>query len=90
MSRPRRRLAFGTSLVEGWFGLLARRTRAGAVVRRLRDEVAKAVNAPDVLAHLLFKVCCRIANEPGQWRDTVSAELDRWSKVINAAGIKAE
>jgi tripartite-type tricarboxylate transporter receptor subunit TctC len=60
------------------------------VVRRLRDEVAKAVNAPDVLAQFAVQGVLPVANEPEQWRDTVIAELDRWSKVIKAAGIKAE
>jgi hypothetical protein len=31
-----------------------------------------------------------VASEPDQWRNSISAELDRWSKVISAAGIKAE
>jgi tripartite-type tricarboxylate transporter receptor subunit TctC len=77
-------------LVEGWFGLLAPPNTPGSVVRRLRDEVAKAVNAPDVLAQFAVQGVLPVANEPEQWRDTVSAELDRWSKVIKAAGIKAE
>jgi tripartite-type tricarboxylate transporter receptor subunit TctC len=77
-------------LVEGWFGLLAPPNTPEAVVRRLRDEVAKAVNSPDVLAQFAVQGVLPVANEPEQWRDTISAELDRWSKLINAAGIKAE
>jgi tripartite-type tricarboxylate transporter receptor subunit TctC len=77
-------------LVEGWFGLLAPPNTPRAVARRLRDEVAKAVNAPDVLAQFSVQGVLPLANEPEQWRDIISAELDRWSKVINAAGIKSE
>jgi tripartite-type tricarboxylate transporter receptor subunit TctC len=77
-------------LVEGWFGLLAPPNTPEAVVRRLRDEIAKEVNAPDILAQFAVQGVLPVGSEPEQWRDTISAELDRWSKVITAAGIKAE
>jgi tripartite-type tricarboxylate transporter receptor subunit TctC len=77
-------------LVEGWFGLLAPPKTPEVLVRRLRDEIAKAVYAPDIQAQFSVQGVLPVANEPEQWRDTISAELDRWSKVINAAGIKPE
>jgi tripartite-type tricarboxylate transporter receptor subunit TctC len=76
--------------VDGWFGLLAPPNTPRDVVKRLRDEVAKATAAPDVVAQFATQGVLPVANEPEQWRDTIKSELDRWSKVINEAGIKAE
>jgi tripartite-type tricarboxylate transporter receptor subunit TctC len=39
-------------LVDRWFGILAPTDTPPAVVKRLRDEVAKAVAAPDVVDRL--------------------------------------
>jgi tripartite-type tricarboxylate transporter receptor subunit TctC len=76
--------------VDGWFGLLAPPNTPPAVVKRVRDEVAKAVAAPDVVAQFAAQGVVPVASEPDQWRDTIKSELDRWTKVIREAGIKAE
>jgi tripartite-type tricarboxylate transporter receptor subunit TctC len=76
--------------VDGWFGLLAPPNTPDAVVRRLRDEVAKAVTAPEIVAQLAAQGVEPVASEPEQWRDLIKHELDRWGKVISTAGIKAE
>jgi tripartite-type tricarboxylate transporter receptor subunit TctC len=76
--------------VDGWFGLLAPPKTPPAIAKRLRDEVARAVAAPDVVAQFAVQGVTAVASEPEQWRDTIRNEVDRWSKVISAAGIKAE
>jgi tripartite-type tricarboxylate transporter receptor subunit TctC len=76
--------------VDGWFGLLAPPNTPPAVVKRLRDEVAKATTAPDIVAQFATQGVEPVASEPQQWRDYINNELDRWSNVINAAGIKVE
>ena len=76
--------------VDGWFGLLAPPNTPLDVVKRLRDEVAKATTAPDVVAQFATQGVLPVANEPDEWRKTMENELDRWGKVINEAGIKVE
>jgi tripartite-type tricarboxylate transporter receptor subunit TctC len=76
--------------VDGWFGLLAPPNTPPDVVKRLRDEVAKAVTAPDMVAQFATQGVVPVASEPNQWRDYLKSELDRWGKVINEAGIKVE
>jgi tripartite-type tricarboxylate transporter receptor subunit TctC len=76
--------------VDGWFGLLAPPNTPPAIAKRLRDEVARAVAAPDVVAQFAMQGVTGVANEPEQWRDMIGNELGRWSKVISAAGIKAD
>jgi tripartite-type tricarboxylate transporter receptor subunit TctC len=76
--------------VAGWFGLLAPADTPAPVVKAIRDEVAKIVAMPDIVAQFESQGMRPIANEPGEWRDYINSELDRWSKVIKDAGIKAE
>lgn len=76
--------------VDGWFGLLAPPNTPPDVVKRLRDEVAKAVMTPEIVTQLAAQGVEPIASEPEQWRDMIKHELDRWGKVISTAGIKAE
>jgi tripartite-type tricarboxylate transporter receptor subunit TctC len=76
--------------VDGWFGLLAPPDTPADIVKRLRDEVAKAATSPDVFAQFAAQGVLPVASEPDQWRDTIKSELDRWGKVIKDAGIKVE
>jgi tripartite-type tricarboxylate transporter receptor subunit TctC len=76
--------------VAGWFGLLAPPHTPADVVQKLRDEVAKAVASPDVIAQFEKQGVVAVASQPSQWRDYIRAELDRWDKVVKDAGIKPE
>ncbi len=51
----------------GWFGILAPAGTPPAIAQRLRDEVAKAVAAPDVVATLASQGMAPLATQPGEW-----------------------
>jgi tripartite-type tricarboxylate transporter receptor subunit TctC len=74
----------------GWFGILAPANTPPAIAKRLRDEVAKAVTAPDAVAQLDSQGMQPLATEPEEWRVYLKSELDRYSKIIKEAGIKPE
>jgi tripartite-type tricarboxylate transporter receptor subunit TctC len=74
----------------GWFGILAPAGTPSAIAQRLRDEVAKAVAAPDVVATLDTQGMAPLATQPEEWRKYLQAELDRYAKIIKDAGIKPE
>ena len=76
--------------VAGWFGLLAPPNTPDNIVQVLRDEVAKAVKSPDVLAQFEQQGVVPVASQPAQWGNYIKAELDRWGKVVDEAGIKPE
>jgi tripartite-type tricarboxylate transporter receptor subunit TctC len=76
--------------VAGWFGLLGPPNMPLARAKALRDEVARAVAAPDVVAQLDAQGTRPIASEPAEWGAYIRQELDRWGKVIKDANIKAE
>ncbi len=76
--------------ISGWFGILAPSNTPPAIVKRLRDEVAKAVAAPDVVAQLGSQGMQPLATQPEEWDRYLKAELARYTKIIKDANIKPE
>ena len=74
--------------IAGWFGILAPTGTPAAVVRRLRDEVAKAVTSPDVAAQLDGQGMVPVGSQPEEWRTYLQSELATYSKIIKDADIK--
>jgi tripartite-type tricarboxylate transporter receptor subunit TctC len=76
--------------IAGWFGILAPAGMPPAIAQRLRDEVAKAVAAADVIAQLDSQGMQPLASQPKEWHDYMLAELERYAKIIKDANIKPE
>jgi tripartite-type tricarboxylate transporter receptor subunit TctC len=76
--------------VESWIGLFAPTGTAPAIVTRLHEEVATLLATPEV-AETLFQggVQAGIAS-PNELRDLVKTELERYRRVVAAAGLRAE
>jgi tripartite-type tricarboxylate transporter receptor subunit TctC len=73
-----------------WLGLVMAPGTAAPIVDRLNQEVHRALNLPDVQARLVEGGNVAIPSTPQQYRERVEREIARWSKVLTAAGIKAE
>jgi len=76
--------------IAGWFGILAPTGTPSAIAQRLREEVAKAVAVPDVIAQLDAQGMLPLATQPNEWRDYLKSELDRYVKIIKDANIKPD
>jgi tripartite-type tricarboxylate transporter receptor subunit TctC len=74
--------------VSNYFGILAPPDTPAAVVQTLRDEVAKAVAAPDVAALFDKQGMKPVANQPAEFGKVLASDLARWSEVIKKAGIE--
>ena len=55
----------------GWFGILAPAGTPPAIAQKLRDEVAKAVAAPDVVETLDKQGMEPLATQPGEYGTTI-------------------
>jgi tripartite-type tricarboxylate transporter receptor subunit TctC len=75
---------------EPCFGLLAPANTPPAIAKRLRDEVAGALAAPEIAAELERQGLRPLASEPEQWRADLKNELAHYATMINAAGIKPQ
>ncbi|MBM3359018.1 MAG: tripartite tricarboxylate transporter substrate binding protein [Betaproteobacteria bacterium] len=76
--------------VTQWYGILAPAGTPPAIVERLQKEIAIAIANPKV-AQLFVKLGTQpVSNTPAQFSTLIRSEIERWTKVIKAAGIKAD
>jgi tripartite-type tricarboxylate transporter receptor subunit TctC len=73
-----------------WYGLVAPAKTPEPVLAKLRDEVAKALKTPDMVARIR-----ELGSEPGaafgkDFGAFMAAETKKWAEVIRASGAKAD
>jgi len=73
-----------------WYGLLAPKATARAIVKKLNREVVAIINLPEVKANLLAEGAEPVGNTPEQFGEFIKAEIAKWGKVIRTAGLRAE
>jgi len=76
--------------VDGWFGLFAPAGTPPAIVQRLNTEVVRILDMPDIKAQLLAQGAEPAGGSAADFARFVQAEHDKWARVIQQAGIKAE
>lgn len=73
-----------------WHGFLTTAGTPKAVVDRLNQEVVKALNQPDVKQAFVARGLLPVGNTAEQFDAYIRNEMQKWSKVIKEAGIKAQ
>lgn len=74
--------------IDRWLGIVAPAGTPPAIAKRLRDEVAKAAAAPDVVDRLGQQGMEAVASEPEEWGAYLKSELARYAGIIKFTGIK--
>ena len=76
--------------VESWIGLFAPSGTPAAVVSRVHQEVAALLAASDVI-ETLYQAGVQVGiAPPDELRELVKTELERYRRVVAAAGLRAE
>lgn len=73
-----------------WFGIFAPAGTPPAVVERLNNSINAAMNSQQMKDRLLTQGADPLSGTPQQLADLVRSELDKYGKIIKAAGIKVE
>ena len=73
-----------------WYGLLSAKATPRPIIDKLNKEVVAIVNLPDIKSHLLTEGAEPVGNTPEQFGALIRAEIDKWGKVIHAAGLRAD
>lgn len=76
--------------VTTWQGVSAPAKTPRAIIERLNSEIVRALNSPDLRERLTGLGAEPAGNTPEQYAAFVQNEIDKWAKVIKAAGIKGE
>ena len=73
-----------------WYGLMAPAGTPDAIANKLSEEQRAIVNLPDVRAHLAGVGMDSNPTSAAEMRQIMTTELDKWGKVVKAAGIQPQ
>jgi len=81
---------FGDFEAVAWFGLVVTGGSPPAAIARLNAEANKALKAPDVREKLIAQAMYPAGTTPEQFDAHIRSEMEKYAKVIKAAGIKVD
>jgi tripartite-type tricarboxylate transporter receptor subunit TctC len=73
-----------------WIGIIVPAKTPGDIVARLSQETLAVMRDPDVVKLLNDQQVTPMATGPQEFEQLIRTDLERWAKVIKAAGIKGE
>jgi len=76
--------------VTNWYSVMSVGGTPKAVVKRLHEEIHRAIAAPDMRERFAASALEPAPNTPEQFRKMVADEIQRWTRVIKDAGIRQE
>lgn len=74
----------------GWYGLVAPARTPKAVTAALQSHLHKALNRPEMKERLASQAIEGIASTPDELTRHLRSELDKWTAVVKAAGLRAD
>lgn len=74
----------------GWYGIVAPAATPKDVIARLNSELIRILRTPDIADRLNGMAAEPAPGTPEQFGSFLRAEIDKWAKVVKAAGMKAE
>jgi tripartite-type tricarboxylate transporter receptor subunit TctC len=72
-----------------WYGVLAPARTSRAIVRRLNEEIVRAVSTPEFSAALTVQGATPFTSTPEAFTALLKEEIAKWGKLIRSAGITA-
>ena len=76
--------------VIGWIGIGAPQGTPAEIVRRLNGEINAALGDPKIAARFTDLGTDLFISSPEQFAKFIVEDVDQWSRVVKAAGLKLE
>lgn len=73
-----------------WYGFLAPARTPREIVTKLHGEIMKAIKLPEVRERMATLGTEPIGSTPEEFTEQIRGDLDKWGKVVKAAGIQPE
>lgn len=73
-----------------WYGIIAPAGTPKSVVTRLHGAIVQAIAEPDIRQRLLAQGIDPVGSTPEEFAAYVKAEIGKWAKVLQTAGVKPE
>jgi tripartite-type tricarboxylate transporter receptor subunit TctC len=76
--------------VSAWYGVLAPAGTPRPIVNRLSADLARMLRIPEVREALLAQGNDPVGSTPEEFGRHLRTEIDKWSKVVQASGLRAD
>ena len=76
--------------VVGWYGVIGPANMPAPLVKRLHEELVKALNLPDVRSRIEGDGSQPVGSSPEEFRAFMHADLDKWAKLVKESGAKLD
>jgi tripartite-type tricarboxylate transporter receptor subunit TctC len=73
-----------------WYGILAPARTPPAVVDHVQRVIVRILQAPDLKTRILNQGVDIVASSPAEFEKFIIAEVAKWSRVVKAAGVRAD
>jgi tripartite-type tricarboxylate transporter receptor subunit TctC len=73
--------------VNGWYGISAPAGTPAAIIERLNQDISRVLKMPDVRERMTTEGTLPVSGTPAQFGELVRAEVDKWRRIIQQAGI---
>ncbi len=73
-----------------WYGLLAPAKTPAAIVEQLHRETVRALQSPDFRGTLTNQGAEPVGNSGEQFNTIIKEEIEKWRKLVQALGLKAD
>jgi tripartite-type tricarboxylate transporter receptor subunit TctC len=73
-----------------WQGIVTRAGTPGLIIARLHSEAVKVLNLPEVRKPIAAQGNDIAASSPEEFSAYIRTEMEKWGKVIQAAGVRGE
>ncbi|HZQ73505.1 MAG TPA: tripartite tricarboxylate transporter substrate binding protein [Burkholderiales bacterium] len=76
--------------IQAWYGFVAPAGTPREIVRKVHDDAHAIIQRPDFQKRLAGDAIEPVANSPEEFGAQIRADVERWRRVVAAAGVKAE
>jgi len=73
-----------------WYGIVVQPKVEKGIIDRLNAEIVRVIALPDVRERFMAQGLEPQSSTPAEFTAYMKSEIDRWTKVVKAAGIKPE
>ena len=73
-----------------WYGMVVRANTAGAVYKRISEELLTVLRSPDVKERIVSLGAAPVASAPDEFAAFLKSETAKWATIIRQAHVRAE